>query len=162
MRHVINQFLAELDGVASNNEGVLVLAATNAPWSVDAAFRRPGRFDRIIFVAPPDEQARINMLQNMLQAKPVGEVDVKKIAAITTDYSGADLNAVIDIAVEEKLRESMSKGSIQVLNTKDLLAAVKQHKPTTTEWFSSARNYALYSNESGLYDDILKYLKIKK
>ena len=162
MRHVINQFLAELDGVASNNEGVLVLAATNAPWSVDAAFRRPGRFDRIIFVAPPDEAARINMLQTMLQAKPVGEVDARKIAAATTDYSGADLNAVIDIAVEEKLRESMSKGSIQVLNTKDLLAAVKQHKPTTTEWFSSARNYALYSNESGLYDDILKYLKIKK
>lgn len=162
MRHVINQFLAEMDGVASNNEGILVLAATNAPWSVDAAFRRPGRFDRIIFVAPPDEVARVNMLQTILQAKPVGEVDVKKIAAATTDYSGADLNAVIDIAVEEKLRESMSKGSIQVLNTKDLLAAVKQHKPTTTEWFSSARNYALYSNESGLYDDILKYLKIKK
>lgn len=162
MRHVINQFLAELDGVASNNEGVLVLAATNAPWSVDAAFRRPGRFDRIIFVAPPDEVSRVNMLQKGLQTKPVGEVDVKKIAAATPDYSGADLNAVIDIAVEEKLRESMSKGSIQMLNTKDLLAAVKQHKPTTTEWFSSARNYALYSNESGLYDDILKYLKIKK
>jgi SpoVK/Ycf46/Vps4 family AAA+-type ATPase len=162
MRHVINQFLAELDGVASDNEGVLVLAATNAPWSVDAAFRRPGRFDRIIFVAPPDEAARVNMLQNLLQTKPVGEVDVKKIAAATPDYSGADLNAVVDIAVEEKLRESMSKGSIQMLNTKDLLAAVKQHKPTTTEWFSSARNYALYSNESGLYDDILKYLKIKK
>ena len=162
MRHVINQFLAELDGVASNNEGVLVLAATNAPWSVDAAFRRPGRFDRIIFVAPPDEAARVNMLQKGLQTKPVGEVDVKKIAVATPDYSGADLNAVIDIAVEEKLRESMSKGSIQMLNTKDLLAAVKQHRPTTTEWFSSARNYALYSNESGLYDDILKYLKIKK
>jgi SpoVK/Ycf46/Vps4 family AAA+-type ATPase len=162
MRHVINQFLAELDGVASNNEGVLVLAATNAPWSVDAAFRRPGRFDRIIFVAPPDEPARVNMIQALLQTKPVGEVDVKKIAAATPDYSGADLNAVIDIAVEEKLRESMSKGSIQTLNTKDLLAAVKQHRPTTTEWFSSARNYALYANESGLYDDILKYLKIKK
>ncbi|MEO6358795.1 MAG: AAA family ATPase, partial [Ferruginibacter sp.] len=153
MRHVINQFLAELDGVSSDNEGVLVLAATNAPWSVDAAFRRPGRFDRIIFVAPPDEAARINMLQTMLQSKPVGEVDIKKIAAATTDYSGADLNAVIDIAVEEKLRESMSKGSIQVLTTNNLLAAVKQHKPTTSEWFASARNYALYSNESGLYDD---------
>ena len=88
--------------------------------------------------------------------------DVKKVAAVTADYSGADLNAVIDIAVEEKLRESMRKGSIQVLTTRDLLAAVKQHKPTTTEWFSSARNYALYSNESGLYDDILKYLKIRK
>ncbi len=162
MRHVINQFLAELDGVASDNEGVLILAATNAPWSVDAAFRRPGRFDRIIFVAPPDESARLNMLQTLLQTKPVGEIDMKKIAAVTQDYSGADLNAIVDIAVEEKLRDSISKGSIQVLQTKDLLTAVKQHKPTTTEWFASARNYALYANESGLYDDILKYLKIKK
>jgi len=162
MRHVINQFLAELDGVDSDNEGVLVLAATNAPWSVDAAFRRPGRFDRILFVEPPDEIAREEMLIALLKDKPVGEIDFKKIAAATPEYSGADLNAVIDIAVEEKLRESMSKGSIQVLNTKDILKAVKQHKPTTLEWFASARNYALYANEAGLYDDVLKYLKIKK
>jgi hypothetical protein len=64
--------------------------------------------------------------------------------------------------VEEKLRDSMSKGTIQPVNTKDLVGAVKQHRPTTLEWFASARNYALYANESGLYDDILKYLNIKK
>ena len=51
MRHIgrqmlINQFLSEMDGIQSNNEGVLVLAATNMPWQVDPAFRRPGRFDR--------------------------------------------------------------------------------------------------------------------
>ena len=162
MRHVINQFLAEMDGVDSNNEGILILAATNAPWSVDAAFRRPGRFDRILFVEPPDEAAREEMLTALLHTKPVGEVDIKKIVSNTTDYSGADLNAIIDIAVEEKLRESLSKGSIQAINTKDILKAVKQHKPTTLEWLASARNYALYANEAGLYDDILKYLKIKK
>jgi len=162
MRHVINQFLAELDGVESDNDGVLILAATNAPWSVDPAFRRPGRFDRIIFVEPPDEAAREDIFKTMLQGKPVDNIDTGKIAAAAKDYSGADINAVIDIAVEEKLRESMSKGTIQPITTKDLLKAIKQHRPTTLEWFSSARNYALYANESGLYDDILKYLKIKK
>jgi SpoVK/Ycf46/Vps4 family AAA+-type ATPase len=162
MRHVINQFLAELDGAESNNEGVLILAATNAPWSVDPAFRRPGRFDRIIFVEPPDENAREEILKSVLYGKPVGEIDTRKIAAATKDYSGADIKAVTDIAIEEKLLESMDKGSVQPINTKDLLKALKQHRPTTLEWFSSARNYALYSNESGLYDDILKYLKIKK
>jgi SpoVK/Ycf46/Vps4 family AAA+-type ATPase len=161
MRHVINQFLAELDGVESDNEGVLILAATNAPWSVDAAFRRPGRFDRIIFVEPPDETAREEILKSHLQGKPKIDIDTKKIAAVAKDYSGADIKAIIDIAIEDKLRESLSYGSIQLLGTKDLLKAIKQHKPTTTEWFSSARNYALYANESGLYDDILKYLKIK-
>jgi ATP-dependent 26S proteasome regulatory subunit len=162
MRHVINQFLAELDGVESDNEGVLILAATNAPWSVDPAFRRPGRFDRIIFVEPPDEGAREEILKSLLQGKPVGEIETRKVAAATAEYSGADLKAVIDIAVEEKLKESMSKGAIQNIHTKDLLKAAKQHRPTTSEWFSSARNYALYANESGLYDDILKYLRIRK
>ena len=162
MRHVINQFLLEMDSVASNNEGVLVLAATNAPWSVDPAFRRPGRFDRIIFVEPPDETAREEILKSALNGKPVSDIETAKIAQVTKNYSGADLKALIDIAVEEKLRESMTKGSIQPITTKDLVKATKQHKPTTLEWFASARNYALYSNESGLYDDILKYLNIKK
>lgn len=162
MRHVINQFLAEMDGVQSNNEGVLILAATNAPWSVDAAFRRPGRFDRVIFVEPPDEPARGEIIQAMLNGKPVKDIDVRKIAKETPDYSGADIKAMIDIAIEDKLRESMASGNLQPLGTKDLLKAAKQHRPTTLEWFSSARNYALYANESGLYDDILKFLKIKK
>ena len=162
MRHVINQFLAELDGVDANNEGILVLAATNAPWNVDAAFRRPGRFDRVIFVGPPDEEAREDILKSLLVAKPAVDIDTRKIASATADYSGADLTAIIDIAVEEKLWESISKGSVQPIHTKDLLNAVKKHQPTTKEWFASARNYALYSNESGVYDDILKYLKIKK
>ena len=53
------------------NDGVLVLAATNAPWHVDPAFRRPGRFDRIIFVPPPDDNARASILDIKLKGKPV-------------------------------------------------------------------------------------------
>jgi transitional endoplasmic reticulum ATPase len=162
MRHVINQFLAEMDGVGADNEGVLILAATNAPWSVDAAFRRPGRFDRVIFVEPPDEKSREEILKSVLNGKPVGEIDIKKVAQATPEYSGADINALVDIATEEKLQASMEAGSIQPINTKDLIKAAKQHRPTTAEWFATARNYALYANESGLYDDILKYMKMKK
>ena len=69
---------------------------------------------------------------------------------------------MIDISVEEKIRESMLKGTIEPITTKDILTSLKQHRATTLEWFSSARNYALYANESGLYDDILKYLKINR
>ncbi len=162
MRHVINQFLAELDGVETDNEGVLILAATNAPWAVDPAFRRPGRFDRIIFVEPPDESARKEIIESQLKGRPTGEIETGKVAAATSGYSGADIKAIIDIAVEDKLTESLSKGAIQPILTKDLLKAIKQHRPSTAEWFSTARNYALYANESGLYDDILKYLKIRK
>ncbi|HRE49944.1 MAG TPA: ATP-binding protein [Flavitalea sp.] len=162
MRHVINQFLAEMDGVASENEGLLILAATNAPWNVDPAFRRPGRFDRVIFVEPPDEKAREEIIQSMLKDKPVGAIDMARISRQTENYSGADIQAMIDIAVEEKLRASMASGKLEPIETKDLVKAAKQHRPTTLEWFASARNYALYANESGLYNDILTYLKIKK
>jgi AAA+ superfamily predicted ATPase len=162
MRHVINQFLSELDGLSADNEGILILAATNAPWSVDAAFRRPGRFDRIIFVEPPDENARVEIITAMLRDKPVADIDVKRIAKETDQYSGADINAMIDIATEDKLGASMASGKIEPINTKDLLRAAKSHKPSTLEWLNSARNYALYANESGLYDEILKYLKIKR
>lgn len=162
MRHVINQFLAEMDGVENSNEGVLILAATNAPWSVDSAFRRPGRFDRVVFVAPPDITGREEILKQHLKGRPVDNIDVKAVAKVTEEYSGADLKAVIEMAVEAKLETSLAKGKIENITTKDLLKAVKEHKATTAEWFSTARNYALYANESGLYDEILKYLKLKK
>ena len=163
MRHVINQFLAEMDGVDSNNDGVLILAATNAPWSVDGAFAEdPDRFDRIIFVEPPDEEAREEILKSILKDKPATDIDTLKIAAACKDYSGADLKAVIDIAVEDKPRESMNKGSLQPITTKDLLKAVKQHRPTTLEWFHPPAIMRCIQMSRGFMMIFLKYLKIKK
>jgi len=161
-RHLINQFLSELDGIEYDNEGVLILAATNTPWHLDPAFRRPGRFDRIIFVPPPDEEARAAILKIHLANKPIQNIDYDQIARQTKDFSGADLQAVIDRAIEEKLTAAMQAGVPQPLTTTDLLQAAKLQKPTTKEWFNTAKNYALFSNESGLYDDILTYLNLKK
>ena len=161
-RHLINQFLAELDGVDSNNEGVLILAATNAPWHVDSAFRRPGRFDRVIFVPPPDNLAREEILALQLHGKPVDNVDCNKVARKLSDFSGADIAAIVDVTVEDKLRAAMQSGVPVPIATGDLLKASGKLKPTTKDWLASARNYALYSNESGLYDDVLTYLKIRK
>jgi SpoVK/Ycf46/Vps4 family AAA+-type ATPase len=160
-RHVINQFLSELDGVGSDNDGVLVLAATNAPWHLDGAFRRPGRFDRIIFVPPPDEAARQAILEVHLEGKPRGEVDLAQVARKTDRFSGADLKAVVDLAIEDKLKDAMRQGLPLPLATKDLLAAAKKVKPSTRDWFATARNYTLYSNEGGLYDDVKPWLDLR-
>jgi ATP-dependent 26S proteasome regulatory subunit len=159
-RHLINQFLSELDGIQSSNEGVLILAATNAPWHLDPAFRRPGRFDRILFVPPPDLAARAAILRIVCTGKPVDTIDFDYLAKKTEHFSGADLKAVLDAAVEQKLREAMKAGVPKPLITKDLQTAAGTLRPTTKEWFSTARNYALYSNQGGLYDDIIKYLKM--
>lgn len=159
-RHLINQFLSELDGAEASNEGVLILAATNAPWHLDNAFRRPGRFDRILFVPPPDREARASILQLMLAGKPADGVDFDAVGKKTDHFSGADIKAVVDVAVEAKLRDAMKSGKLEPLRTKDLLAAAGTVKPSTREWFATARNYALYSNQGGVYDDILKHLKM--
>ncbi len=158
-RHLINQFLAEMDGVSSSNEGVLVLAATNAPWHVDPAFRRPGRFDRILFVPPPDIPSRSGILRLHCRGKPMKDIDFELLGKKTKGFSGADLKAVVDVAVENKLREAVKTGIPTPLTTRDLQQSAAQLKPTTQEWFATARNYALYSNEGGVYDDVLKYLK---
>ncbi|MEO5368124.1 MAG: AAA family ATPase [Magnetococcus sp. WYHC-3] len=160
-RHLINQFLSELDGFASNNDGVLILAATNAPWHLDSAFRRPGRFDRCIFVPPPDADARREILGILLAGKPVDSIDYAKIARKTEEYSGADLKAVVDMAVEVKLKQALKTGKLAPISTADLLAAAQATKLSTKEWFATARNYALYANDSGVYDEILKHLKMK-
>lgn len=159
-RNIINQFLSEMDGVEGNNDGLLILAATNAPWHVDAAFRRPGRFDRVLFVPPPDQPGRAAILQLHCRGKPTDDIDYDQLAKKTDGFSGADLKAVVDQAVEAKLREAFKTGRPLPLNTRDLLTAVKGLKPTTREWFSTARNYALYSNQGGIYDDVVKYLKM--
>jgi transitional endoplasmic reticulum ATPase len=159
-RQLINQFLAELDGIGSRNDGVLILAATNAPWHLDAAFRRPGRFDRILFVPPPDLAARASILRLLCQGKPVQNIDHEHLAKKTDLFSGADLKSVVDLAIEAKLREAMKAGAPRPLTTKDLVTAAAAVKPSTREWFATARNYALYSNQGGIYDDILKHLKL--
>jgi hypothetical protein len=68
MSTLVNVLLTEIDGATSNNENVFVLAATNMPWRVDSAFRRPGRFDQVIFVPPPDMEARKAILDFYLVA----------------------------------------------------------------------------------------------
>ncbi|MFK7739042.1 MAG: AAA family ATPase [Planctomycetota bacterium] len=159
-RQTINQFLAELDGLSSDNEGLLTLAATNAPWHMDNAFRRPGRFDRVIFVPPPDLEARAEILRLLLAGKPQEDVDVQAIAKKTDRYSGADLQAIVDRAIEHKLDEAIELGKPTPIRTKDLTRAAKQQKATTSEWFQTAKNYVLYANDGGLYDDLKEYLRL--
>jgi transitional endoplasmic reticulum ATPase len=162
IRTMINQFLAEMDGNIGSNEGILILGATNAPWHLDAAFRRPGRFDRIIFVPPPDEPARQAIVEILARNKPLKRLDAKALAKRTKDFSGADLQSIFDIATERVLSRAMKEGRVVPLTTEDLLQASKGVNPSTRAWFESAKNYALYANQGGFYDDVLTFLGIRK
>ncbi len=158
-KKVINQFLNELDGIQHDNEGLLIIGATNTPWHLDSAFRRPGRFDRIIFVPPPDLKSKEIIIELKLKGKPNENIDYKKVAKKTKNYSGADINALVDIAIEAKLEEALISGIPKPITTKDLLQAAERHQASTVDWFNTAKNYATFANQSGLYNDVLSYIK---
>jgi SpoVK/Ycf46/Vps4 family AAA+-type ATPase len=156
---LVSQFLAEMDGFAQNNAGVLVLGATNVPWAVDSAFRRPGRFDRSFFVPPPDREARRMILDLKLRSRPVaGTLDLDAIAKATSSFSGADLEHVVDTAADLAIAASLSTGVEVPITQAHLQAALRETKPTTVEWLTTARNHARYANEAGQYDEVLEFL----
>ncbi|WP_326697415.1 AAA family ATPase [Streptomyces sp. NBC_01754] len=159
MRNTVNQLLTELDGVGAANEGVFVLAATNVPWDVDNALRRPGRLDRTLLVLPPDAPAREAILRYHLSERPIESVDLGKLVKVTDGFSGADLAHLCESASETALLESARTGTVRLINMKDLLAAAKALRPSTEPWFATARNVAMYANDGGSYDDLMAYLK---
>ena len=158
LRSTVNTLLVELDGLASAAAPVLAIGATNTPWSLDTALKRPGRFDRIVFVPPPDEAARREILALHLRGRPAEGVDVEKVARKLDRFSGADLRAVVEGATETAIREAMKAGRKVPITTRMLLDASARVKPSTAEWLETARDYAKYSNQSGLYDPVLDYL----
>ncbi len=157
---VVSQFLTEMDGFAQDNRGVLILGATNVPWAVDSAFRRPGRFDRVLFVPPPDREAREAILRRLLEQRPTEPgVDLRPFAERSSGFSGADLEHLVETATDEAIDEALTAGSDVPLRAAHLQKALKDVKPTTLEWLTTARNYARYANEAGQYDEVLEFLK---
>ncbi len=161
-RNVVNQLLNELDGAVADNDGVFVLAATNHPWDVDTALRRPGRLDRTLLVLPPDEPARASILATALADRPVDRVDVSRLARLTEGCSGADLAHLVDVAAEHALQDSLRTGQLRPIGRAHLERAREEVRPSTRAWFSLAYNYAVYSNDEGQYDDLLAYVRRHK
>jgi SpoVK/Ycf46/Vps4 family AAA+-type ATPase len=162
MRTLVNQLLTELDGVGGGNEGVFVLAATNAPWDIDAALRRPGRLDRTLLVLPPDATARAAILEYHLRERPVAGIDLRALAAATEHFSGADLAHVCETAAEFAMRDAITTGEVRMISQQDMTAAVREVRPSTDAWFATARSVVMFGNAGGEYDDLAAYLRKRK
>jgi AAA+ superfamily predicted ATPase len=158
-RPLVDQLLQELDAIGSDNRDVLVLAATNAPWDVDEALKRPGRFDRMLFVPPPDEPARLRILESLLEDRPVADLDLARLARDTPLCSGADLRAVVERAVDDVIEEAIETGGAPPLTMRHLERARKAVRPSTVEWLTTARNYVEFANEGGRFDDVRAFLR---
>ena len=161
-RGTVNQLLTEMDGLAADNEGVYVLGATNHPWDVDVALRRPGRFDRMVLVLPPDEKAREAVFRFSLRDRPIAAVDTGVLARMTAGYSGADVAFVCESAAERALLDSVSTGRPRMIEMHDLEAAVHDSRPSIGPWLQTARNVAQFANADGTYDELLTYLRSRR
>jgi SpoVK/Ycf46/Vps4 family AAA+-type ATPase len=157
-RALVDQLLQELDAIGSDNQGMLVLAATNAPWDVDDALKRPGRFDRVVFVSPPDVPARRRILELALEDRPQADLDLDALARRTALFSGADLRSLVERAVDAVIDEAIEHGDDVPIRGAHLEHALRDARATTTDWLRTARNYVEFANHGGRYDDVLAYL----
>jgi len=157
MRMIVTQLLEELDGVTSQNDGVYFLAATNRPWDIDPALRRPGRIDKTVLVLPPDAVARAAILQGDLEGKPVDGVDAVAVAAATEGFSGADIAQVAKIALQQSLQASMSAGAIVPVTTETMLEAAAGLTPSTTSWFDQIAPVIEYGVDDGTFEQLRAY-----
>jgi SpoVK/Ycf46/Vps4 family AAA+-type ATPase len=127
---VLSQMLIELDGMHSR-KGVVVVAATNRPDIVDSALLRPGRLDRILYVPPPDSEARISILNIHSKRVPLADdVDLRALAECTSGFSGAELRSVCREGALAALREDMSA---TVVLQRHFVDAIEQTTPQITE-----------------------------
>ena len=157
MRMIVTQLLEELDGVSSVNDGVYFLAATNRPWDIDPALRRPGRIDKTVLVLPPDSVARAAILRGDLEGKPADGVDVERVAAATEGFSGADIAHVVKAALQQALSASMAAGSVVPVTTEAMLAVAEGVVPSTASWFDQVAPVLEYGIDDGTFDQLRTY-----
>jgi SpoVK/Ycf46/Vps4 family AAA+-type ATPase len=161
-RNSVNQLLHELDGVDDNNEGVFVLAATNHPWDVDEALRRPGRLDRMLAVLPPDRDAREAIFRHHLEERPVSGIDLAALARASDGLTGADIALVCESAAERAMVDSVRSGNVRLIGMDDLNAALGEVRPSALPWLETAKTVVEFANASGQYDDLKAYLKQRR
>lgn len=162
IRGATNQLLTELDGVEQGNDGVFVLAATNQPWDVDPALRRPGRLDRTVLVLPPDQPARSEIFRHHLARRPVEGIDLRRLADATEGFSGADIAHVCETAAEHALLDSVRSGSPRLIAQSDLDSALRDVRPSVAGWLGVARNVVQFGDDDGTYTELRAYLKKTK
>ena len=130
VERVVNQLLTELDGL-EELEGVVVIGATNRPDIIDPALLRPGRFDRLVYVRPPDKKSRLAIFKIHTRNMPLAEdVDLEELADMTEGYVGADIEAICREAVMLALRENINAEKVEM---RHFLEALKKIKPSVNE-----------------------------
>ncbi|MCB1219761.1 MAG: AAA family ATPase [Planctomycetales bacterium] len=149
-KKLISQLLTELDGIASRNENVMVLGATNAPWDVDFALRRPGRLGNLLFIPPPDLTSREEIFRLYLSKKPFvsDDIDVPELARLTEKYSADSIRQLVENAAAIPWREAINGAEPRPLSMVDLQESLKTIGPDLAEWEKLVVRYEEFAKQS--------------
>jgi SpoVK/Ycf46/Vps4 family AAA+-type ATPase len=149
-KKLISQLLIELDGLASSNENVMVLGATNAPWEVDFALRRPGRLGKLVFVPPPSAEERALVFDIYLKRKPFldTDIDLAELGQLTEHHSADSIRQIVENAAAIPWRAAIETGEARAVSMDDLRTAITQTAPDLVEWEKLVSRYQEFAAKS--------------
>jgi transitional endoplasmic reticulum ATPase len=154
-KRIVNELLQQMDGM-SKNDNILVLAATNEPWAIDPALRRPGRLKKLVFIPPPDIDARKSIFEIYLRKLPLDvDIDAKYLAEITQGFSGADIQAVCSDASEIPLQEALAGKEPRKISKLDFERAMKNRRSSIIPWIRMATEQVKRSREEDLFSELM-------
>ncbi|HJH30079.1 MAG TPA: AAA family ATPase [Methanosarcinaceae archaeon] len=155
-KRVVNELLAQMDGVDTADDELLILAATNEPWTIDPALRRPGRFSKLVYIPEPDLDARAAIFKINMKGRPIAaDVDVNRLAGMTDSYSGADISAICKEAADIPLGEALRGGTPRKIEDRDFIKVLEGRKPSILSWYVEARREVKKSGEEAVFDGIM-------
>ena len=162
-RSLVSELLAQMDGLEAKDavRKYLALAATNRPWDVDIALRRPGRFDTTVFVPHPDFEARRKILELNLRGKPLSpKVNLDEIARRTEGYASAEITAICQRAAKIPLRERIrERKPRRQLTMADFEQALKNQRTVLASWYVKATKELVGSDQVDMFGELIEAAK---
>ena len=140
LKQAVNALLEEMDGIEKNPEGIMLITATNRPWDIDPALKRPGRLENSIYVPAPTYIERFASFKFRLAARKVSkDINMARLARATDGFTQADIRKICNDAAEIPILEKFEKGIDKPIRMADLLKTIRNAKPSLNAWYMQAR-----------------------
>ncbi len=153
MRLAVNQFLQELDGLEERPEGIFVIGATNQPWDMDPALKRPGRFGDSVYFPAPNYGTRLAAFKYNTRKMPLSKrVGYGRLARATIGFSQADINDICDKAALKVAVEEDRTSRKRQIHTGDFIAIMKKRSSSLDEWYGMMKKEVISKTETQIVD----------
>lgn len=161
-RSLVNQFLLEMDKNEKGKCRIFVIGATNAPWEIDHALRRSGRFTNALFVEPPDFEARVELFGLYCgKMKRMGEINYKKLAELTEGFSCSNIKSVCDKVGDISWAEAMDENNARIIEMNDFVGVIASERTDILEWFEILLGNSGLNSFMDSYSGLREFVRTK-